>query len=132
MVYLIDTSVLIARERRLSPNEAAALAGDASSIAAVSVAELLHGVHRAQGVHQRLQRQRKVEAVLSALQVLPYTADIARVHAEIWAHLSETGKMIGAHDLIIAATALAHQLTLVTLNLRHFERIPGLVVVTFD
>jgi tRNA(fMet)-specific endonuclease VapC len=96
------------------------------------VAELLHGVHRAQGVHQRQQRQRKVEAVLSALQVLPYTTDIARVHAEIWAHLSERGQMIGAHDLIIAATALTHQLTLVTLNLRHFERVPGLAVVTFE
>lgn len=130
MVYLIDSSVLVARERQLTRDEPELLAGEVGAIAAVTVAELLHGVHRAQTIHQRLQRQRKVEAIISALNVLPYTEEVARVHAEIWAHLAESGQIIGAHDLIIAATALVHRLTLATLNLRHFERVPGLAVVS--
>ena len=50
-------------------------------------------------------------------------------HARVWAHLEQAGEAIAAHDLWIAATALAHGLALATGNARHFERVPGLSVV---
>jgi tRNA(fMet)-specific endonuclease VapC len=58
--------------------------------------------------------------------VLPIDVPTARVQSELWAGLAEVGTPIGAHDLWIAASAVAHGLTLATLNRRHFERVPGL------
>jgi predicted nucleic acid-binding protein len=52
------------------------------------------------------------------------------VHADIWADLSARGEAIGAHDLWIGATALAHGLGVATRNATHFQRIDGLRVVT--
>jgi tRNA(fMet)-specific endonuclease VapC len=48
------------------------------------------------------------------------------VHAQIWAELQAKGEMIGAHDSWIAATALAHGMTLATANAKEFERVPAL------
>jgi predicted nucleic acid-binding protein len=52
------------------------------------------------------------------------------VHAEIWAALTARGVPIGAHDLWIAATALGHGLGVATRNASHYDRVPGLRVVT--
>jgi Predicted nucleic acid-binding protein, contains PIN domain len=50
----------------------------------------------------------------------------ARAHAQIWAELRSAGTIIGPHDLWLAATCVAHGLTMVTANVREFERVPGL------
>src|SRR6266540_3142705 len=52
----------------------------------------------------------------------------ARRHADLWAELAKRGRMIGPHDLLIGATALAHGYALATLNRREFRRVPGLVL----
>ena len=67
-----------------------------------------------------------MEAVLERLPILAIDLATARAHAGMWAGLSASGMMIGAHDLWIAASCLAHGLTLVTLNVRAFARVPGL------
>jgi tRNA(fMet)-specific endonuclease VapC len=54
---------------------------------------------------------------------------VARAHAEIWARLEADGALIGAHDLWIAATALAHGMRVATVNARRFKRVPGLDVL---
>ncbi len=51
------------------------------------------------------------------------------IHAEVYASLANNGKIIGAHDLIIAATAIAHDHALLTTNQEEFNRVPGLKVV---
>jgi tRNA(fMet)-specific endonuclease VapC len=56
----------------------------------------------------------------------------ARVHAQLWADLARAGRLIGAHDLWLAAAALAHGLTLAAANVREFGRVPGLVVETWS
>lgn len=94
----------------------------------ITVSELLHGVHRAKGA-TRLRRQAFVEHLLAAFEPIPVTAHVARVHAEIWARLSAAGKVIGAHDLWIGATAVAHGLELATADVASFRRIPGLTVL---
>lgn len=128
MALLIDTSVLVGLERA---NEAAPLTeidGESSFISAITASELLHGVERAADEGRRARRQAFVERVLDTIPVLPFDLDAARVHARIWASLARHGAGIGAHDLIIAATALSRDLAVLTRNTREFERIEGLPV----
>ena len=78
----------------------------------------------------RARRRAFVEHVLAGMDAIPITEPVARVHADIWADLSARGEAIGAHDLWIGATALAHSLGVATRNGTHFQRIDGLRVVT--
>jgi tRNA(fMet)-specific endonuclease VapC len=126
---LIDTDLLIDLERlKRSDDIDADLGYEEIAISVITVSELLHGVLRASGAI-RIRRRAFVEHVLSGLQAIPITAPVARVHAEIWADLTERGEPIGAHDLWIAATALAHDLGVATRNGAHFARVPGLRIV---
>jgi tRNA(fMet)-specific endonuclease VapC len=124
---LIDTSVLIEIERGALPVER--FADRNSAISVITVSELLHGVHRADGEARRVRRGAVVERLLGAIEQIPITSEVARIHAGIWADLQGAGALIDAHDLWIAATALAHGLELATVNVRHFERIPGLALL---
>jgi tRNA(fMet)-specific endonuclease VapC len=124
---LIDTSVLIEIERGALPVER--FAGRNSAISVITASELLHGVHRADGEARRVRRGAVVERLLGAIEQIPITSEVARIHAGIWADLQGAGALIDAHDLWIAATALAHGLELATVNVRHFERIPGLALL---
>lgn len=130
MGFLIDSSVLIALEReRLSlQGLQAALSGETFALSAITASELLHGVHRAVDPEIRAKRSRFVEHLLGGMPVIPFGIAAARVHALLWATLQSQGQMIGAHDLLIAATALAIDFGVVTLNAREFQRIPDLVV----
>ena len=130
MGLLIDTSVFVAVERTgAARSDALASLGEQPvHLAAITASELLHGVHRAESAVRRQKRHEFVESVLDIIPVLPFDLDTARVHARLWADLARTGSAIGAHDLQIAATAISHDLGLVTANLREFARIEGLVV----
>ena len=97
-------------------------------VAAITVAELWHGVERATAAH-RAKRQAYIEKVLAAVRIIPYTERTAREHARLWAQLESIGKMIGDYDLIIAATALERDSHLATFNVRHFAAVEGLVVI---
>lgn len=128
MAILIDTSVLVDAERggdtldRMPTDEE-------RLISIITVSELLHGVHRATPESVALRRQAAVEEALAAMEPIPITEPVARVHSAIWAQLEAAGEIIGAHDLWIAATALTHGLRLATRNTRDFERVPGLEVL---
>ena len=130
MAVLIDTDLLIDLERGLRvPEIDAALGGEDRAISVITVSELLHGVLRAAGA-VRLARRAFVEHVLAGIEAIPVTAPVARVHAEIWAGLAARGETIGAHDMWIAATALAHGFGVATRNTGGYGRIEGLRVVT--
>jgi tRNA(fMet)-specific endonuclease VapC len=127
---LIDASVLIAHERR-AVDLSARVAGREDEpffLSVVTVSELLHGVHRADDAVRRAKRSAYVESVVDRFPILPIDLPTARVHAGLWAELARSGRLIGAHDLWLAAAALAHGLTLATANLREFGRVPGLDV----
>ena len=129
MALLIDTDLLIDVERTGCSEIVEPLLGEEEcAISVITVSELLHGVLRAAG-GTRARRRAFVEHVLAGLQAIPVTEPVARVHADIWADLSERGEPIGAHDLWIAATAVAHDLGVATRNASHFDRVPGLRVV---
>lgn len=128
MGALIDSSVLIAAERgKLDWEEQLAKHGDDPvAIASITASELLHGVHRAATPAQRGRREAYVERLLSELAIVPFDLVVARIHARQWADLATKGITIGAHDLVIAATALAIGFDVATRDLRSFPKIPGL------
>lgn len=98
-------------------------------VAAVTVAQLWHGVFQAETPARRQRRQSDVERMLSALTVLDYDTEVARHHARLWAELQQRGEVIGPYDLQVAATAVRHDLPLLTLNIRDFARVPGVQLV---
>jgi predicted nucleic acid-binding protein len=75
-------------------------------------------------------RQIFVEKTIAVLKRFPYTDQTARIHARLWAELESSGQMIGAHDLMIAATAIEHSAPVVTFNTRHFSVVQGLQLIT--
>ena len=85
--------------------------------------ELVFGATRSQAPPDLKAR---LEALLQSLPILPFGEAEARAAARIRADLETVGKPIGPHDVLIAATALAHGATLVTRNLREFRRAKGL------
>lgn len=129
MGLLIDTDLLIDLERGDDAASVDRVLGDEGrAISVITVSELLHGVLRAQG-GARARRRAFAEHLLAGLQAIPITEPVARVHADLWADLAARGEQIGAHDLWIAATAVAHDLGVATRNAAHFDRVPGLRVV---
>jgi tRNA(fMet)-specific endonuclease VapC len=127
--FLIDSSVLIDLERKsLSLRDVPSDHYDQWNISAVTVSELLFGLYRAQTQAQKDRRQAFLEGVLERVTVLAFDLQVAEEHARIWFHLMVSGLPIGVHDLLIAATAVAHGLDIMTLNVREFSRVPGLVV----
>jgi tRNA(fMet)-specific endonuclease VapC len=134
---LLDTTVFIDLERavralpadRAMAQVAARLTrqlgmSEETGIATITASELLHGVYRATPEH-RPRREAFVEAVLAAFPPIPFDLLAARAHARLWAQLA-TGTDIGAHDRIVAATAIAAGWKVATANTRHFDRIAGL------
>ena len=131
MGTLVDTSVLIAAERG-DIDFGAALPRqrrDDVATATICVSELLHGLHRMTNAVARARAERSIDAILIDLSIVDFDLEIARLHARLGADLAATGTAVGAHDLIIAATALSLDYRIATRDRRSFPRIPGLDVV---
>jgi predicted nucleic acid-binding protein len=131
MGLIVDTSVLIAAEKRRF--DLGRLFADHPKesfyVAAITGAELLHGVERAQPAARRKARAVFVEAVLASFEAIDFDIAVARRHAALWASLEKTGRMIGPYDLLIAATGLHHGHSVVTLNGSEFQRVVGLRLI---
>jgi len=130
MAIILDADVIIRGERGTFDLQAWLVTRPSEhfEIAAITLAELWHGVERATGAH-RPRRERYLRALLEALPVIPYTELTALEHARLWASLELAGKMIGYYDLILAATALERGSTVATFNQRHFSTIRGLKII---
>ncbi len=77
-----------------------------------------------------MKRSDYVEKVIELFPIYNFEISIARIYAELWADLNRKGIQVGAHDLIIGSTAISLGFSVVTYNLRHFERIEGLKIET--
>lgn len=134
MGVLIDTSILIGAARGLIDiNKHVREREDQEFfLSVIAASELLHGVHRASDAKVRARRSAWVEAILSRFPILHIDLETARAQAQIWAELSSKGKIIGPHDLWLAATCIAHGLTIVTAKVREFERVSGLDVESWS
>jgi len=130
MAIIIDADVIIRGERGTFDLKGwlSAHSGEQVEIAAITVAELWHGVERADAAH-RSRRERYVRSGVETMSIVPYTESTALEHARIWAALEATGRMIGDYDLIVVATALERGSAVATFNERHFSSVPGLRVI---
>jgi predicted nucleic acid-binding protein len=133
---ILDSSVLIAGERRGETVKQGIVrlrsaCGDAeSAISVISVIELTHGIYRARTDADRMRRRTFVEELCRDLIVHPVSLDIARLAGRIEGEQAARGISIAIDDLVIGATALHLGFDVATLNVKHFNRIPGLKTVT--
>ena len=128
MGVILDTSVLIEAERGNFDLEEFAKGREQEpfGLSVISVAELLHGVHRADTEMRRVKRSAYVEKAIDLFPIYPFGIQPARIYAQIWANLMKQGIQIGAHDLMIGSTALALGFSVASFNKRHFDKIEGL------
>jgi predicted nucleic acid-binding protein len=133
---ILDTSILIESERRGEGVEdilrrVRAAHGEIDvALSAVSAVELTHGIYRARSDADRERRRVFVEGVFHDLIVHPLTLGIAQLAGRIEGEEAARGVSIAIEDLIIGATALHLGFDVVTLNLHHFQAIPGLNIVS--
>ena len=119
-----DTCIGVLRRREPVSERVRSHSPEDLAVSAMTVAELRFGALNSSDPERTLEA---VEALLSApLEVVPFGDDAAWEHAE--ARLVLRARPIGERDLVIAATALAGGFAIVTGNIRHFQRVPGLVV----
>lgn len=128
MAYLFDTDAVseVLRSEPLTAYLAwlQTVPREDQFVSAVTAGELFKGAYRSSRREQFLRLIE--EQILPAVTVLPFELNAARVFGRIRADLEEKGSILPDADLQIAATALHHDLELVTGNIRHFERIPRL------
>jgi tRNA(fMet)-specific endonuclease VapC len=123
---LLDTNICVPLINRTDAKLAKRLlATDPATVVLCSVvrAELAFGARNSNRVADNLDR---VERFCSAFDSLPFSDAAADSYGEIRAHLRREGRPIGANDLMIAAIAIAEELTLVTRNVAEFRRVPRL------
>jgi tRNA(fMet)-specific endonuclease VapC len=121
---IIDTGILIASERDRTAFSEVISEDDDLVIAAITVAELRTGIELAGPAH-RAARSEFLVRVLETLPVEPYDVATAEAHGRLLAHVHRSGKRRGAHDLIIAATAVTSRRIILTSDRNaHFHDIP--------
>lgn len=127
MRYLLDTNIVSVWARQTSPRLLARVLGTPPADLCISVLvehELRFGFALTPGIRAEELTLR----LLAALPGIPFGSAEAQRAAVLRSKLSRVGRPIGPYDLLIAATALEHQMTLVTHNVREFRRVDGLMV----
>ena len=128
-MYLLDTDILSNLMRRQPSTgliaRLAVVPFDRQYVSSITLGELVYGAHR-RGLLPEDFIGRIEAKLLANLVVLPFDAVAARRYGEVRADLERRGMPLGDADLRIASIALARDLTVITANTRHFERVPGL------
>ena len=128
MKYMLDTNICIYAiknkpatvSQRLQEHSELGLC-----ISTITLAELTHGVYKS------INKEKNMDALfqfLLKIEILPFDMLAAFEYGKVCAHLQKQGTPIGPLDTLIAAHALSRSLTIVTNNVREFERVPGLII----
>jgi len=127
-IYILDTNIIsywmrgnikvIAKIQKHAPS--------ALSLSTITLAEILYGI--AKSPHKKKERRLKLQHITSQLQIYPFDETAAQRYAHIRSQLEKEGQVISERDTQIAAIALANQLTVVTHNVKEFDRITKLKV----
>ena len=131
-MYLLDTNACI----RVLNDSAAALTNrlrqhrpDEIALCSVVKAELLYGAQRSSRLAENL---RVLDCFIQHFHSLPFDDRCVHVYGRIRTELERSGTPIGSYDLLIAATAIANNRTLVTANIREFSRVAGLTIENWE
>jgi predicted nucleic acid-binding protein len=133
---ILDSSVIIAAERKRQTVEGLLMSveqmfGDIEiAISAVTLAELVHGVVRANTPQIKAARRAFVDEVKNHIPVHPITDSTAEIAGQLSGEQAAKGIVLPADDLLIGASALELGYAVATFNARHFQKIPGLQVVS--
>jgi len=134
---VLDSSTVIAAERR-KESVSDFIEGILNahgpldlSLSPVSVAELVHGIFRAQTPTAAKRRQLFIEELVSLVPVHPVTKQTAWLVGRIDGQEAAKGNALPFNDLMIAAAAIEQGYAVLTGNVRHFQKIPGLTVIPF-
>jgi tRNA(fMet)-specific endonuclease VapC len=101
------------------------------AISSITVAEMAHGIYRANTPERHERRRTFLDDLKAAVPVYPITEVTAELAGKISGESSAKGVSIPLDDLLIGACALERGYAVTTCNLRHFEMIPGLIIVPF-
>ena len=126
MIYYLDTDTCIFALRGRFPLQKwfQQVSAQRIKIPSIVQAELLLGVFKTSDPNNL----HRVERFLEPFEIIPFGPGEAVAYAKIKIDMQQQGFSIGPNDLIIAATVLAHQGTLVTHNVKEFKRVPGILV----
>ena len=126
MKYLLDTDAVVNQLRgkaKIKEN----IIENGAAISIITFGELLYGAEKSTNKESSLAI---INGFIADLQIdiLGLNQEIMQIYAKTKKSLEETGKRLDEFDLLIAATAVFHSLSIATLNLRHFKRITGLQI----
>jgi tRNA(fMet)-specific endonuclease VapC len=137
MGLILDSSVLIAAERK-GQNARQALgevarraAGEDVALSVVTLIELAHGAARADTPERKVMRRQFLHELTTALPVHAVTVPVALRAGQIDGENTSKGVRIALSDLLIGVTALELRYRVATVNLRHFQLVPGLEIISF-
>ena len=127
MRFLIDTNILIYSLKNIGNTKANFLKyqNDDMSISVISYGELVFGAKKSSSVEKNL---KTVETIKSIFPLIDVTPDVMEIFGEIKAGSKKTGRTVDDMDLLIASTAIANDMILVTHNTKHFANIPNLQI----
>jgi len=132
---ILDSSVLIEAERQhLNATQflkriVQQIGETEAAVCSITIAELAHGVHRAETLERRERRRAFLDELKATLPIYPITDSTAELVGKIGAESLAAGVSIPFDDLLIGACALERGHAVATRNLRHFRHIPGLNVI---
>lgn len=134
MGVILDSSIVIAAERQgdtvagLLRRIASSFGDQEAAFSSIGFTELVHGIHRASTPEIRQRRETFIADLVAELPVYPFTRDTAMLAGKLDAEQQARGVVIPFPDLLIGATALWLTYKVATVNLRHFQQIPGLTI----
>ena len=134
---ILDSSVVVEAERhhlnvaQFLKQIAQKIGETETALCSITVAELAHGIYRADTPERRERRRAFLDALKAAVPVYPITDSTAELVGKIGAKSSTIGVTIPFDDLLIGACALERGYSVATRNVRHFQRIPGLNLISF-
>ena len=133
-MYLFDTDILSqVLKRAPSPTlltRVAAVPAEQQFTSAITVGEMVYGAYRSDRPDYFLRQLE--ERLWPNIRILPFNRAAAETYGRLRAQLEEAGTPLAEPDLRIAAIALTHDFTMVTGNVRHFSRVPGLRIETWS
>jgi len=133
---VLDSSIVIEAERqrldvtRFLTYVASRIGEREAGLCSISVAELAHGVYRADTAERHQARRAFLDDLKATVPVYPITGETAELVGKISAESAQRGVTIPVDDLLIGACALERGYAVATRNPRHFHMIPGLTLIS--
>ena len=124
-MYLLDTDILIysLKAHKIVQQNLRHHLHDPINVSAVTLMELYYGAYKSQKIANNLA---KVKAIENSLEIIPVNREMVEIFGVLKSDLEKVGKPLDDFDLILAATAMSHNLIIVTNNEKYFGRIDGL------